>query len=377
MKVNWRTCRQIGVSAFLLFLAIYYWPTAAKLLGLLFGACLPVMLGGAIAYVINILMSLYERHLVPSKTGKRAKTLRRFVSMAAAIASVVLVMYLVIRLVVPEFLSCVNALIQQAPAAVDQLLKNPSIQKLIPADLGQRLEAMDWQELVGQARQVLISGFAGAASAVSSIFSGVVTTVFSVIFAVNILLGKDTLGRQCRRVMSTYLPPVWYKRVRHALELLNKSFRSYVIGQCTEAVILGGLCVLGMGLFRFPYATMIGTLVGVSALIPIAGAYIGAGVGAFMILSVSAEKAIWFLIFIVVLQQIEGNLIYPKVVGSSIGLPGIFVLAAITIGGAMYGMLGMLLGVPLASTIYQAVREDMARRDRENVPPPDPDGVKG
>ena len=139
MKVNWRTCRQIGVSAFLLFLAIYYWPTAAKLLGLLFGACLPVMLGGAIAYVINILMSLYERHLVPSKTGKRAKTVRRFVSMAAAIASVVLVMYLVIRLVVPEFLSCVNALIQQAPAAVDQLLKNPSIQKLIPADLGQRL----------------------------------------------------------------------------------------------------------------------------------------------------------------------------------------------------------------------------------------------
>ena len=371
MRVERKTCLRVGISAFLLFLAIYYWPAASRLVSLLLGACLPLMLGGAIAYVINILMSLYERHIVPKKTGERVQTVRRFVSMAAAIATVVLGLYLVIRLVVPEFLSCVNALIQQAPAAVDQLLKNPSVQKLLPADIGERLASMDWKELVGQVRQVLISGFAGAANMVSSIFSGVVTAVFSVIFAVNILLGKDKLGRQCRRVMANYLPPVWYRRVRHALELLNKSFRSYVVGQCTEAVILGCLCVLGMSLFRFPYATMIGTLVGVSALIPIAGAYIGAGVGAFMILSVSAEKAIWFLVFIVVLQQLEGNLIYPRVVGSSLGLPGIFVLAAITIGGAMYGMLGMLLGVPIVAALYQAVREDMARRERKNGLPPD------
>ncbi|MBQ8401314.1 MAG: AI-2E family transporter, partial [Clostridia bacterium] len=140
-------------------------------------------------------------------------------------------------------------------------------------------------------------------------------------------------------------------------------FHKYIVGQCTEAVILGLLCTIGMLLFQFPYASMIGALIAFTALIPIAGAYIGAGVGAFMILTVSPIKAVFFLIFIVVLQQLEGNIIYPRVVGSSIGLPGIWVLSAVTIGGGIMGIAGMLLGVPLTAALYRMLQEDLHRRE--------------
>jgi predicted PurR-regulated permease PerM len=152
------------------------------------------------------------------------------------------------------------------------------------------------------------------------------------------------------------------------LGILNDSFHKYIVGQCVEAVILGTLCVLGMLIFRFPYATMIGTLVGFTALIPVAGAYIGAGVGTFMILTVSPMKAVLFLIFIAVLQQVEGNLIYPKVVGSSIGLPGMWVLAAVTVGGSLFGVFGMLVGVPMAAALYRILKNDMHQREAGKLP---------
>ena len=141
--------------------------------------------------------------------------------------------------------------------------------------------------------------------------------------------------------------------------VINDCFHRYIVGQCTEAVILGVLCMLGMMIIRLPYATMIGALIGFTALIPVAGAYIGAFVGAFMILTVAPVKALIFLVFIVVLQQLEGNLIYPRVVGSSLGLPAIWVLAAVTVGGGVLGVPGMLLGVPLTAAVYRLVRNDV------------------
>ena len=154
-----------------------------------------------------------------------------------------------------------------------------------------------------------------------------------------------------------------YQKTLHVLSVMNDCFRRYTIGQCTEAVILGVLCTLGMWLLQLPYAAMIGALVAFTALIPVAGAYIGAGVGAIMIITVSPIKALIFLIFIVVLQQLEGNLIYPKVVGNSIGLPAIWVLAAVTVGGGVLGIPGMLLGVPLAATLYRLLREKLAQKE--------------
>ena len=156
--------------------------------------------------------------------------------------------------------------------------------------------------------------------------------------------------------MNVYLKPRRAAAIRHVLKTLNECFRSYIVGQCLEALILGALCTLGMLVFRFPYAVMVGTLVGFTALIPIAGAYIGAFVGAFMIFTVDPLKALLFLVYIVVLQQIEGNLIYPHVVGSSVGLPSIWVLAAVTLGGKLMGVAGMLFFIPLCSVLYALFR---------------------
>lgn len=151
--------------------------------------------------------------------------------------------------------------------------------------------------------------------------------------------------------------------MKYVLSVLNDSFHKYIVGQCTEAVILGVLCTIGMLILGLPYATMIGALIALTALIPVAGAYIGAGVGAFMVLTVSPIQAVIFLVYIVILQQLEGNLIYPRVVGSSMGLPAIWVLVAVTIGGGVMGIPGMLLGVPLAATFYRLIRDDVKKSD--------------
>ena len=164
-------------------------------------------------------------------------------------------------------------------------------------------------------------------------------------------------------LLKNYLKPSWVNKILHFFDVLNSSFRNYVVGQCTEAIILGLLCIIGMAIFQFPYAMMVGPLIGFTALIPVAGAYIGAAVGCVMILTVSPIKALLFLVFIVILQQLEGNIIYPKVVGSSLGLPAMWVLAAVTIGGGLMGVLGMLLGVPVVATIYRLVCEDMEKRE--------------
>lgn len=214
--------------------------------------------------------------------------------------------------------------------------------------------------------KAVLSGFGGVMSSVvsvvGSVISSVVTVAVALIFSIYLLTGKEKLISQSKRMISTYLPKA-DKKIFYVLNTLNDSFHRFIVGQCTEAVILGGLCMIGMWIFRFPYAVMVGVLIGFTALIPIAGAYIGAGVGAFMILTESPLQALLFLVFIVVLQQLEGNLVYPKVVGSSIGLPGIWVLAAITIGGGLMGVLGMLLAVPLLATVYKLIQADVRKRN--------------
>src|SRR5699024_8175623 len=154
----------------------------------------------------------------------------------------------------------------------------------------------------------------------------------------------------------------FYKIMCVVLKTAHDTFTKFIVGQCTEAVILGTLCTIGMLLFRFPYATMIGTLIGATALLPVVGAYLGAAVGAFMIFTIDPLKALGFLIFIAILQQLEGNLIYPRVVGSSVGLPGIWVLAAVTVGGGLGGIIGMLLAVPVTATLYKLLQKDVQKR---------------
>ena len=182
------------------------------------------------------------------------------------------------------------------------------------------------------------------------------------IFAIYILASKEKLQSQIARTAKAYVKPEILKRTENVLKVADETFSSFIVGQCTEAVILGVLCIIGMKLFGFPYAPMVGTFIGATALIPVVGAYIGGAVGFIMILTVSPVKAALFLVFLVVLQQLEGNIIYPRVVGSSIGLPGMWVLASVTIGAGLGGIVGMLLGVPMAATAYKLLRSDVNKR---------------
>ena len=363
MKLEWKTCIKIGVSVFLLHLCILYWPSAASLLSTALSAATPLVVGCVIAYPVNILMRFYERHYFPKAVTGFAVKSRRAVCLAAAFLTLVIAVTLVIDLIVPELVSCVSVIISALPAALESLFNMLARLHLLPEDIAASLSGTDWQSKIGQLIDLVLSGAGtlvnAVLSALSSVFSGIVTALVGLIFSFYLLLGKDRLAGQCSRLMRRYLRPAWYENITYVLRVLDDCFSRYIVGQCVEAVILGTLCTLGMLVLRLPYATMIGALTAFTALIPVAGAYIGGAVGALMVFSVSPVKAIIFIVFLVVLQQAEGNLIYPKVVGSSLGLPAIWVLAAVTVGGGIMGIAGMLLGVPIAAALYRLLKNDL------------------
>lgn len=362
MRVEWKSCLRVGVSAFLLYLAIYYWKDVANLTGVVVQAAFPLILGAVIAYVANILMSFYERKITCEK--KFWLKMERPVCMLLAFITVIAAMVLLIRLIIPQLVSCFGVLLEALPGAITSLYgwleKNFGISTWLEGATLPSGKA-DWESLIKNVGGVLLTGVGGAMNAVvavtSSVVDGVITLFMSLIFAIYILLGKEKLGSQFDRLMTRVLGVTRCTKIEAVLNVANDCFHSYIVGQCIEAVILGSLCALGMMLLRLPYALMIGALVGVSALIPIAGAYIGAAVGAVMIFSVSPMQALIFLAFLLILQQIEGNLIYPRTVGSSLGLPGIWVLASVTIGGSVMGVAGMILFVPLTATAYRLLSD--------------------
>ena len=369
--IEWKNCIRVGISIFVLYLAIHFWPDVVDIFQAIIGAASPLILGCIIAYIVNILMSMYERHYFPSSTKNIVIKSRRPVCMIGAFITLVAIVCIVIGLVVPEFVSCIMLMVSSFPKGITAVLDFMAKWDILSEDILATLNSIDWQSRVSQILEVLTSGIGSVVdvliTTVSSVFSGIVTAFLGIIFAVYLLIGKDKLMRQFKRVMSHYMKEKVYVKTMHILQVANDCFRRYIVGQCTEAVILGILCTIGMSILRLPYATMIGALIALTALIPIAGAYIGAIVGGFMILTVSPIKALIFIIFIIVLQQLEGNLIYPRVVGSSMGLPGIWVLTAVTIGGGIMGIGGMLLGVPMAAVVYRLVREDVNKPSMELV----------
>ena len=369
MKFEWKTCFRVCASLFLLYLCVYYWATVSRFLGAFLGALSPLLLGLVIAYVLNILMSWYERHYFLKQQKKLwVQKSRTPVCLLAAIITLIAIVALIVGLVVPELVSCVRLLLSEVEPALEKLLGSEWVAQLVPADILQKLDAIDWSDVIDKGIKMVASGLSSAAGAlfstVSSMISSVVNIFLSIIFAVYLLIDRDRLKGQGRRLLNCYLPHRVNQTLTHILQVTNDCFHRFIVGQCLEAVILGGLCIIGMTVFGFPYAMMIGTLIGFTALIPIAGAYIGAAVGAVMILTVSPVKALLFLVFIIVLQQLEGNLIYPKVVGNSIGLPALWVLAAITAGGSLMGITGMLLGVPVAAAMYRLLKEDVTYREK-------------
>ena len=367
MKIEWKSCIRLGVTIFVTFLAIHYWGSLTGFLKLLWGAAGSLVLGCIIAYVLNILMSFYEKHYFPKSKNPAVLKSKRGVCLVASILTLVALVVLLICLVLPELAACVKLLVSEVPQVLENGMEWLSEKGILAAIMSEEAAAslaeINWQEKITQMVQVVVQGVGDmahiAVGAVSATFSGIAKFVIGLIFAIYILAGKETLESQISRVAAHYLKPEWNQKIRRIIGVFHDCFHKFIVGQCIEAVVLGVLCILGMTLLRLPYAIMTGTLIGFTALIPVAGAYIGAGVGAFMILTVSPVQALIFLIFVVILQQLEGNLIYPKVVGSSIGLPGIWVLAAVTIGGGISGIGGMLLGVPTAAAMYRLIKNDM------------------
>lgn len=362
--------KNLMILVILFLLGIRYWDRAVQLAGMGLQAAGPLLVGAVMAYALNILMTLYEKWY-PDKVGKVSiQTYKRPVCIVLSLISFVLIVCFICGLIIPELANCIKLLVQEIPEVwkgiQSRLQDNPAILDYLN-QLGQKMDfdPTNIQEMISKIVTWLGAGLGGAmttlVSVVSSVFSALVTLLVALVFAIYLLAGKEKLANGVDKLLRAYLSK-WYDKIYYVLGILNQSFRSFLVGQCTEAVILGVLCIVGMLVFRLPYATMVGTLIGFTALIPVAGAYVGGGVGAFMIFTVSPIKAVFFVIFLVVLQQLEGNLIYPKVVGSSIGLPGIWVLAAVTIGGGILGVAGMLVGVPLAAALYQLLKNDVHRK---------------
>lgn len=374
MKLSWKNCIVFCVSLFCLYLAVTYWSGVTAFLKKFVSAASTLTLGACMAYVINILMSFYERKIAPRSKNRYWQKLRRPVCMLLAFATIILAVYLLLQTIVPQLIECfnqlINALVEGAPrfyewldkhTNIDHFLKSENSPFQIPSD------AAGWSEqlldLLKKYSGPLANGVGSildfALTAISDIVSFLVTLFLGLIFAVYILSSKEKLGRQFDSLFLRILGEKPMRVVHHILHVLDECFHSYIVGQLIEAVILGSLCALGMWVLRLPDPLMIGTLVGVTALVPIAGAYIGSIVGAIMILATSPEpiQAVVFIVFLTILQQIEGNLIYPRTVGSSLHLPGIWVLAAVTIGGVIWQIPGMILFVPLTAAVYRLLGE--------------------
>ena len=368
---------KIGITVFVLFLLMYYWSRIESAGLTLLYAVTPLVGGFVVAYILNIPMSFFERVLFGKCKSAAAARIKRPLCMLLSAAAVTALIFLIVTLIVPELVSCLKLIVRELPPILEDwyntLEERYGFSGLLEENFRKTFgENADWQDIAKKAMDFVINGLGGVMGSVFTFISAVFSTVFSVfvslVFAAYLLNGKERLTAGLNRLLRTYLKPRVRAGCGRGVSVFDDCFHRFIVGQCTEAVILGVLCMLGMFIFRFPYATMIGALIGFTALIPIAGAYIGAAVGAFMIFTAdSLLSALLFVVFIVVLQQIEGNLIYPKVVGASVGLPGIWVLAAITIGGAVGGIFGMLFAVPIGASFYKLLKTDMDERERRSL----------
>ncbi len=332
----------------------------ARLLGLF----QPLLLGFAIAFVLDRPCHFFYRLYTRGLSVPRASGLARPLAVATSYLVLVLVVVGVFSFVVPKlvesiqiFLGSLNGYMANLQQGLNQLSEYLKLEELDLSSLNNMLK-----NLLDQALSVLSGLGPHLLELTSGLVSMVVTGALSLVFSVYMLSGKERLLRQCRRMLRAYVPQRIAAPLLEVVRLTGGTFTRFVNGQLIEACILGGLCALGMLFIQADYAPLIGVVVGFSALVPVAGAYIGAVLSALLLVMVSPWKALTFLVFLVILQQVEGNVIYPRVVGSSLGLPGIWVLAAVTVGGGLLGLGGVLFSVPVASVIYTLLKRDMRKR---------------
>lgn len=371
-KEKIRQIRGLILFVAVIILLIMYSGSVFEGLKLLLNIVTPFVAGGAIAFVLNIPLRAIENKLFKRWQGKSAKRLKRPVSMLLSIIFVLAIIAFVIVTVVPKLRETVVLLGYQIPAFAKEAmaqLEGWAASSPVLLEKLQELEdvKIDWNALLNSLGGFLTTGMGSVLSSAvfvaSSIIGGIVNTFVAIVFAIYILAQKEKLASQGHRILSAFLPEKVCTRTEMVLARLSRNFSSFISGQCTEAVILGCMFVVTMSIFQFPYALLIGVLIAFMALIPIVGAFVGCFVGAFLILMNDPIQAVWFVVLFLVLQQIEGNLIYPHVVGGSVGLPSLWVLVAVSVGGSLFGIMGMLCFIPLFSTAYGLLRDSVNERN--------------
>lgn len=348
---------------------------AAKFLKTGLQLLFPFLVGTAIAFILNVPMRFIETKVLGGLLGMKEKSrLKRPISLLLAILFVLVIVAVVSLVVVPELTGTLIGLKRLVPAFFENLqIQSERVFAQYPeiVDYINSIE-VDWKALMEEVAAFVTVGagsiLSSTVTAAVSIASGLATLSISFIFSLYILLQKETLARQFKRLFYAYFPEKTVDRGLTVLRMTERIFSKFFTGQCAEAVILGTMFFVTLTVLRMPFALLIGVLIAFTALIPIFGAFIGCAVGIFLMLMVSPVQAFWFTIIFFVLQQIEGNLIYPHVVGGSVGLPSIWVLAAVSLGGSMMGIVGMLVFIPLCSVGYALLKENVGHQlDRKHI----------
>lgn len=357
------------VIVFVICLAVQKnWAAGSQTIQTIFNASKPFIMGAAVAYIVNIVMSAYEklyRKLLPSP---KAAKFKRPLSLTLAYATFIMVVILIFNIVLPDLIASLTSLLSINPKDVEKLIDQLQHNQVISKWLSSFGTEAEISKLISKYSQQVLQQFLGVLTnvltSVSAIASALISLFVSLVFSIFVLANKEKLVYQFNLLVDTYLAPA-ADTIHYLTGILHKRFHSFFVGETIEAMILGSLTAIGMMIFGWPYAATIGILISFTALIPVVGAYIGVTIGTILIMTQSPSQALFFVLFMVILQQIEGNLIYPRVVGGSIGLPSMWVLLAITIGASLGGILGMLVAVPIFASLYQIVKDHVHKKQKQ------------
>ena len=321
---------------------------------------MPFLLGIMNAFILNVLMIRIEKILSRFILDKKYTSFKRVISIIVSLLIVIGVIGIIITLIIPELTNAIKVIVKSFPETFEQLQVWINQNGNSFPQLETWINSVDLNSIASELSGLFKIGLTGmlgsTVDVISMFFTSILNLVVGIVFALYILMSKETLKRQSHKLIDAYIPKRISVKLLEVGTLARTTFSNFVIGQTVEAFILGTLCAVGMAVLNLPYAPMVGSLVGITAFVPIVGAFIGGGIGAFMILTVDPMQALIFIIFLVVLQQLEGDLIYPRVVGSSVGLPSIWVLFAVTVGGGLWGITGMLFSVPVLSVVYALIK---------------------
>lgn len=351
-------------------LAVINWSYLVQAVSMIWSVIFPLILGGMIAFVLNLLMTWLEKYLYPNAKNKYLKASRRPVAIILAILVVCLVIAATVVIVLPQLASAIMTLIEVVPETIENLTNWFNNQDaLVPLvnDLANKAN-LDWGSIfsnVASGINNVASGLATTSVSVLTTSVGAVTNIFlGILFAIYILFSKEKLAKQVERLLTVYVRDDIHQLIENVARVANETFSKFISGMVIEAIILGTLVTVGLFILQVPYAAMLGVLQGVMALIPIIGAFLSGAVGVLILLALNPTYALIYLIFVLFVQQLEGDLIYPRVVGDSIGLPSMWVLFAVTVGGGLMGIPGMLIGVPVLASIYKIIKIDVKYREQ-------------